>query len=675
MLHKQSEPVNKIADLSQLHLIGQFILFLERYQPEKKEFIAKLTAAIAEQSTGGLCSGFASVALYGLWLENQPASSTVTATDTSTASTATATPTMTSKSHLSELKQIQNEAMVDPRLSVFTGDWRWSTVEGILKKISGWDGKTNLSLTDMLAFDRVIKQVSYFHYIDTHLPVAQGSLAESFADDRGNEIHQDYAVGGLFQFMDFVNKNIPCKLDAPSAKSQARVMHLFSENNPVLISSHNHAMCVLKTPKKFFCYNANNPVGMIEFDSQDHKAISSLLKAIYLANKLDSKNSAPLGLRVFRFNGEPKIYPSHEDFLQGLCVMPKDKAHFDNFTALHIAAKVGSLESANFYLTESKESASEIAKLVDVCDSAGRTAAFLAAQSGFTAILQSLYRSKADMDIPNKEMTTPLFMACQANHVSAAAALLTMKVNSNKQTDQGATALHIAAERGHIDIVKLLVAKKANPFMITDKKNLYAVDIAIANKHAEVVICLLIAMKKNNLNAYNDYMKNMGRPKLQALLAVTAEHRARYRAARAMAARAESTAPILISSAARSVSDSSHRLKTADSTVQTASAMMPNSKPVHSSLQSAAMVSVTLRSASSQAHVDVSAKQKKDAGKDSKAKEKVKQSQVHATPAVMVQARREPVLPHVPPPPNPREHEDRIENSSDKSNTRKNNYK
>jgi hypothetical protein len=620
MLHTNTSQI----DLSQRHLIGKFALFLEKYQPEKKELIIKLKAAIADGSKGGLCSGFASVALYGLWLENQPAPGTA-------ATSATAVATSSASSNVFESKQIPNEARVDPRLSVFTGDWRWSTVNDILKKISGWDGNTHLSKDDLHDFDRVIRQVTYFHFIDNHLPVAQGNLAESFADDRGNKMHQEFAIGGLLNYMDFVNKKVPAEQNS-TVSSKARVMHLFTEYNPVLISTHNHATCVLKTPKKFFCYNVNNPKGMIEFDSQDDKAISTLLKTIYVENQLGGHNSAPIGLRVFRFNGEPRIYPAHADFLQALPVMPKDKKDYDNFTALHIAAKIGSLESTNFYLTPSKDIPAEtIAKLVDAPDASGRTAVFLAAQSGFADILLSLHQAKANMDIPDAEGTAPLFMACQANHVKAAAILLKLNVNPNKQTAQGATALHIAAERGHVDIVKLLLGNKANPFMISDKKDLLPVDKALDNKHAEVALALLFAMEKFNLDEYKAYMKNLSKPRLDFLLAIKAH----------AAERANVVLPNPMSSA-----------------------MLPNSLHAHSKLQSAAAVAVALHSAPVHSHADTPKKISNNKSQEA--------PQAHASPAVVVQARREPTLRHTPSRPNPREHEDRIENDTYRNHSLKN---
>jgi RPA family protein len=54
MLHTQT--ASKV-DFSQLYLIGKFVQFLTKYQPENKELITKLKTTTAIGSTGGLCSG------------------------------------------------------------------------------------------------------------------------------------------------------------------------------------------------------------------------------------------------------------------------------------------------------------------------------------------------------------------------------------------------------------------------------------------------------------------------------------------------------------------------------------------------------------------------------------------------------------------------------------------
>jgi ankyrin repeat protein len=488
-------------DISQLHLIRQYVAYLKKYDANNTDLIKKLSK-ISDLTQGGLCGGFTPVVLYGVWLDTHTAeassevkthnkvsaASNTASTETAVASTAM---TQTASTSMVDHKSTPNEKMLDPRISVFEGDWKWTTVKKIFENLADWDGQKDLSGGERADISRVFKQILYFHYIEF---IAQGNLSESFADQQGNKMHQNYAYGGLIKAREFGNNKVQ-RIIQEKTETSSLLSFTFRENSTVLASSHNHLVGGVTTNKSIFFYDPNNKSGVKEI-SRGSNTDKELVIAMYTANNFSPVAPAPFGFRVFSFN-HPEDYPAHADVLKGLTLRPDDKSK-DKFTALHIAAKIGSLESINFYLSQIQSlSKEEQTVVIDAQDKDGMTALYWAAQFGFTPVVEALIAKGADFNKGDNGITPPLFVACQANHVATVKTLLESGANASAQDLYMTTSLHIAALKGHTQIAALLLDHRADPFL-TSKNDKTPVEFAAEKANTEMVTLILTSMLQKN---------------------------------------------------------------------------------------------------------------------------------------------------------------------------------
>lgn len=91
-----------------------------------------------------------------------------------------------------------------------------------------------------------------------------------------------------------------------------------------------------------------------------------------------------------------------------------------------------------------------------------KTPLHLAAEKGFTAIVESLLAHKADPNVTEGSARTPLHVAIIYDHGAVAQLLLANKAEVNAKDNQGETPLHYAAANGKKDLVQLLLEHKAD---------------------------------------------------------------------------------------------------------------------------------------------------------------------------------------------------------------------
>lgn len=103
--------------------------------------------------------------------------------------------------------------------------------------------------------------------------------------------------------------------------------------------------------------------------------------------------------------------------------------------------------------------ANAVERLVDVRDTQGRTAAFLAAESGHHGLLVLLLRHGAELHIPDHQGVSPLHIACRRGHASVVRYLLGLDVRRLQEVEDknAETPLYTACFEGHIEIVRMIL--------------------------------------------------------------------------------------------------------------------------------------------------------------------------------------------------------------------------
>ncbi|KAL4745166.1 kinase-like domain-containing protein [Aspergillus terricola var. indicus] len=89
----------------------------------------------------------------------------------------------------------------------------------------------------------------------------------------------------------------------------------------------------------------------------------------------------------------------------------------------------------------------------------GMTALGLAAQRGYTNVVDFLIDKNAEVDKKDRCGNTPLMYACKKGHCKTAQRLLERNANWNLQGADGKTCLHFATEAGKIKILELFMQK------------------------------------------------------------------------------------------------------------------------------------------------------------------------------------------------------------------------
>ncbi len=152
-----------------------------------------------------------------------------------------------------------------------------------------------------------------------------------------------------------------------------------------------------------------------------------------------------------------KDYPSHReiDGVKGLIKRNIEKrTPLDGYTPLHLATRTGQLGIIRRLVEAEADIAAE--------DQEGRSALHLAAQAGFTDVLEFLLeQERINPEKADRNADTALHLAVEFGHPSTVKILLKYSQNCHRPNNAQATPVHLAAKKGYLDILQLLCEEVA----------------------------------------------------------------------------------------------------------------------------------------------------------------------------------------------------------------------
>ncbi|CAM6040552.1 unnamed protein product [Sphagnum compactum] len=201
---------------------------------------------------------------------------------------------------------------------------------------------------------------------------------------------------------------------------------------------------------------------------------------------------------------------------------PMEQEERTNFTALHFAAQMGSLEIVDLLLREPGIK-------INVQDDEGCTPLHIASQAGRVNVVERFLEqepclidltsqnssSLTPLDLAidkghaavNKDRNTPLHLAAEGGHVEVVQLLLERccTLDLEVKNFHGNTLLHQATKNGHDKVVQVLLDHAATEFDLDDQNNDGNTPLHLATKegHVEVVNVLLGCGLELRLDAEN----------------------------------------------------------------------------------------------------------------------------------------------------------------------------
>jgi len=315
----------------------------------------------------GYCSGLSTLAIYGLYLESLDQSGAV---------------------------------------SDLCDNWVW--LKKILKKLSRWDENINtLRKKDRANIERLIAHLEFIQHISTYLAVGQGDIHHILEDTQNRKPLLEYTLAGLFSADDFT-KAINIDMNGAIITTSLIEQLLRHDRRMILISCGKHTLGLFKNGAQISLYNSNHKAGMQSFDTSQH---SALINAIFRAYKSSCKLPAPFGFRIFAFAETPAAYPEQIRLLAAVdCPDSSPCAQSTRIhSAMHIAARIGSMESMRYYLSRNAK--------IDSLSRARRTPLYVAASKGHLAVAKLLLSLGADMNKVCRHNKTPLIRAAEKGHL------------------------------------------------------------------------------------------------------------------------------------------------------------------------------------------------------------------------------------------------------------------
>lgn len=293
---------------------------------------------------------------------------------------------------------------LDVKWRVRTDSWRW--FESTLKKLAVWDGRLeSLNAEDKSDFDHLIAQIEFIQHISHYLQVNQGDLHNIIEDSGGRKLQQEYTLAGLFKAEDF-SKRIRISRNGRKINTTLFEQLTQYDRRLILISCGKHTLGLFKHDGLISLYNANHRAGRQLFRLDQ---IPALIDAIFRAYKSASSTASPFGFRIFTFD-QPGEYPAREELLaqvDGPLSSPSSRDARVH-SALHIAARIGCVDSLRYYLARTDD--------IDYQPNKSRTALYIAAGKGRFEAVKLLLERGADIHKPCRENKTPLERAREKGH-------------------------------------------------------------------------------------------------------------------------------------------------------------------------------------------------------------------------------------------------------------------
>nr|XP_024215236.1 ankyrin-3-like isoform X2 [Halyomorpha halys] len=163
--------------------------------------------------------------------------------------------------------------------------------------------------------------------------------------------------------------------------------------------------------------------------------------------------------------------------------------HFDGRRSLHEVVKMGCLELVNTIIDKSN---------VNETNKEGLTALQIAAERGYTDIMNILIKAGADINAVDNNNNTALHYCATGGSANACSLLLSEGCDVKAQNADQATALHIAVWKGNFEIVHRLLNYN-DSFEIIDNLNRSASDLAYEMNNTDIIELL----KKGGIKSKN----------------------------------------------------------------------------------------------------------------------------------------------------------------------------
>ena len=369
----------------------------------------------------------------------------------------------------------------DPTVQKSESNYNW--FKSTIKLVNGWNKKRKLKEKETIDFEKLIFLLQYFQRIEHYLPINQNIANQISEVTGGRWLKKEYAIGSLFTL-----RQLNQVLETEG---------IIQDGKLIFVRSSNNTAALFKEGEKYYYFDKDNKEGEVQTTS-----IDEIAKLIFDANGYEYTRLSELGLEVFSFDEKPLIkYHSEKDFLDRFGIaIAINREHKIGYLGLEMAAKVGSLESVQWFL--------EKMVAFNIQDKGGRAALVAAFQGSCIETANALLANQdisASMD--NVGYQANFLLASMHGHHGTVKILLTsdQHIDINKRNGEGWTALMLASKYGHTEIVKELLTKQGIDINVKDKnKNASAFTWAAYFNNIDV-IKIFLANKNIDSNAKIDY--------------------------------------------------------------------------------------------------------------------------------------------------------------------------
>lgn len=300
-----------------------------------------------------------------------------------------------------------------PLFNLPQDDWTWFNYTQ--QTLATWDEqRTSLTTKMMNDIDRFISHINYFQNISDYLPFGQGNLHCYLEDTVGRKLKLEYTFAGLFTANDLTSSLNFTQSQASFGRSIIEVLTQY-DKRLILISCGNHSIGLFRHNHQLSLYNPNNREGRVLYSTDQY---SQLVSAIFSSYKYNEVEPSPIGFRIFTFDQSPASYPPQKYLLSRINtpLISDSKTRNVDFSALHIATRIGSVECVKYFL--------EIGAQLEYMAIKKRTALYIAASRGYHSIVQLLVAKNADIHKVCRDDKTPLIRACERKHLSVVKLML-----------------------------------------------------------------------------------------------------------------------------------------------------------------------------------------------------------------------------------------------------------